>query len=181
MTVSIATPPKARPWKKGKRVPFEQSKCGGCVALCCRYFALEIDAPTKPSDFEDMRWFILHDKVEIFTEGRSWYVQVFNRCRWLGEDNLCTNYDKRPEICRTYENDWCDRDELEGSTGGNDKAFRTLEELEAYRDVWVKRWEAKRRKARQAAARRAARTRKRNARKASDTPARAKNKKKKRG
>lgn len=35
--------------------PFEDSKCGLCTALCCQYFALEIDAPDEPSDFENLR------------------------------------------------------------------------------------------------------------------------------
>src|SRR4029453_15484817 len=35
---------------------FARSKCGSCIALCCRYLALEVDRPTTPRDFDDLRW-----------------------------------------------------------------------------------------------------------------------------
>jgi hypothetical protein len=146
-------------------LPFAQTKCGGCIALCCRYFAIEVDAPTEPKDFDDLKWYLLHDKVELFTEGRSWYVQVFNRCTNLGTDNRCMDYENRPSICREYENDWCDRDELDDRNDPDgDLSFRTVPELEAYKARWVKRWEARRRRARREAARKAAATRQRRAR-----------------
>ena len=114
-------------------VPFAETKCGGCIALCCRYFAIEVEAPTEPKDFDDLKWYMLHDKVELFTEGRSWYVQVFNKCTNLGVNNECTDYENRPGICREYENDFCDRDEVEGKNEpDSDLTFRTVPELEAY-------------------------------------------------
>jgi Fe-S-cluster containining protein len=149
---------------RGRELPFAQSKCGGCIALCCRYFAIEVDAPTEPKDFDDLRWYMLHDKVELFTEGRSWYVQVFNKCTNLGPDNQCMDYENRPGICREYENDFCDRDELDGKNDpDSDLTFRTVPELEAYKAKWMKRYEARRRKARRAAALKGAATRRRRA------------------
>jgi hypothetical protein len=154
--------------KRGRRarpaLPFAQTKCGGCIALCCRYFAIEVDAPTEPKDFDDLKWYLLHDKVELFTEGRSWYVQVFNKCTNLGVNNECTDYENRPGICREYENDFCDRDEVDGKDDPDDDlTFRTVPELDAYKAKWVKRWEARRKQARRAAARKGAATRRRNA------------------
>lgn len=149
--------------KKKAPVPFEQTKCGGCIALCCRYFALEIDKPVEPSDFEDLRWYMLHQNVEIFVEDRAWYVQMFNKCNMLGDDNKCTIYEIRPKICRDYSDDYCDKDELEGGDGVSELTFHTVDELEAYRDKWVKRYEARKRRERSEAARRSAATRKRNA------------------
>ncbi|MHC5211220.1 MAG: YkgJ family cysteine cluster protein [Planctomycetota bacterium] len=166
--VSLNGKAKPRSAKRSRRAkpepPFAETKCGGCIALCCRYFAIEVDAPTEPKDFDDLKWYILHDKVELFTEGRSWYVQVFNKCTNLGLNNECLDYENRPGICREYENDFCDRDEVDGKAEpDNDLTFRTVPELEAYKVKWVKRWEAKRRKARRASALKAAATRKRNA------------------
>jgi hypothetical protein len=147
-------------------LPFMQTKCGGCIALCCRYFAIEVDAPTEPKDFDDLKWYLLHDKVELFTEGRSWYVQVFNKCTNLGENNQCMDYENRPGICREYESDWCDKDEVVGSNDSDaDMTFRTVPELDAYKAGWVKRYDAKRRKARRAAALKGAATRRKQARK----------------
>jgi Fe-S-cluster containining protein len=31
------------------------------------------------------------------------YHQLNGRCGYLGEDNLCTAYDKRPDVCRRFE------------------------------------------------------------------------------
>lgn len=149
-----------RPFVKGKRAPLEQSKCGTCIALCCRYIAFEVDGPTEPRDFDLLRWFLLHENTQLFVEGRTWFLQVFTRCRALGPDYRCTIYDTRPSICREYENDGCDRDEAD-KVAEIDLLFRSPEELETWRLKWMKRWEAKQRKKRREAARKGARTRRR--------------------
>ena len=153
----------ARPYRTGRGVPDGQGKCGTCIALCCRYVAVEVDAPTEPKDFDLLRWFLLHEGLQLFVDGRAWFLQIFARCRALGSDNRCTIYETRPAICREYEADGCDRDEAEGGVK-MDRIFRSVEELEAYRGPWMKRWEARRRKQRRAAALRGARTRRRRAR-----------------
>ena len=161
-------PPGARRSKAGPS--FAQSKCGGCIALCCRYFALEIDKPEHPKDFDDLRWYLLHDRTAIFTEGRSWFVQIFNKCSWLGDDGRCQGYEQRPSICREYENDWCDYDETRGgdkSKPDPDLTFHTVAELEAYRDRWVARWKVKDKKRRREAALRGVRARRRRRRSSS--------------
>ena len=84
------------------------SLCDQCVALCCRYFAFSIDTPTTKRDFEDLRWYILHDDTIIFVEDGEWYVQVNRKCRELLPDNRCGIYENRPTICRGYKTDACD-------------------------------------------------------------------------
>jgi Fe-S-cluster containining protein len=141
MTITAEAPP----------VPFKDTKCGGCTALCCRYFALEIDTPDEPDDFENLRWYLIHEDVNLFIDEGDWYLQIFRKCTWLGEDNACTRYEDRPSICREYSDDWCD---LDGANDG-DVTFRTIEELEAYRDKWVADYEAKEKKKRKKKARKA--------------------------
>ena len=153
----------ARPYRTGRGVPDGLGKCDTCIALCCRYVAVEVDAPTEPKDFDLLRWFLLHEGLQLFVDGRAWFLQIFARCRALGADNRCTIYETRPAICREYEADGCDRDEAE-KTSKMDRIFRSVEELEAYRGPWMKRWEARRRKQRRAAALQGARTRRRRAR-----------------
>ncbi|HEX5011774.1 MAG TPA: YkgJ family cysteine cluster protein [Planctomycetota bacterium] len=153
----------ARPYRTGRGVPEGQGKCDTCIGLCCRYVAVEVDAPTEPKDFDLLRWFLLHEGLQLFVDGRAWFLQVFVRCKALAPDNRCSIYATRPEICREYEADGCDRDEAEGRIK-MDRIFRSVEELEAWRVPWMKRWEARRRKQRRAAALRGARTRKRRAR-----------------
>lgn len=131
---------------------FEDGKCGKCTALCCNYYALEIDAPDEPEDFENLRWYIIHEDSELFIDGDDWYLQINRKCQWL-DGNRCGNYENRPTICAEYSNEECDYDGIEA-----DETFRTIEELEAYRDEWVADYE-KRQKKRKAAARKSWQTR----------------------
>ena len=107
----------ARPYGRSERkgdfvklpiLPGVQSLCDQCVALCCRYFAFEIDKPDTRRDFEDMRWYILHGDTIIFVEAGRWYVQVNRPCKALLPDNRCGVYENRPTICREYTTKNCD-------------------------------------------------------------------------
>jgi Fe-S-cluster containining protein len=120
--------------------PFANTKCGGCTALCCSYFALEIDTPDEPEDFENLRWYIIHEDVQIFVDDGDWYLQINRKCSWL-DGNKCGNYENRPQICRDYSDTLCD---LDGPQ--SDHTFHNIEELEAYRDTWVAEFEEKKRK-----------------------------------
>ncbi len=87
--------------------------CSHCPAKCCRYFALPIEDPTEWEDFEYIRWYLLHEHATVFTEEDTWYLLVHTKCRHLGDDNRCTQYETRPQICRDYttknceyEDDW---------------------------------------------------------------------------
>ena len=40
--------------------------CHDCTAKCCKYFALEIDAPTKAKDHDNIRWYLLHEHIVVY-------------------------------------------------------------------------------------------------------------------
>ncbi len=80
----------------------EMPPCESCTALCCRYFALEIDAPGSADELEDIRWYLLHEGAWVWSDDGKWYLQVDRRCRFLGDDDRCTIYEARPRICREY-------------------------------------------------------------------------------
>ena len=82
--------------------------CDQCAALCCRYFALPIDNPTTRKDFDNVRWYLLHENVTIFVEKSQWYLGVAARCKKLQSDNRCGIYLTRPSVCRAYSTDNCD-------------------------------------------------------------------------
>jgi len=82
--------------------------CDHCVALCCRYFAFSIDKPKTQRDFEDLRWYMLHEDTILFVEDGQWYIQINRRCRELRPDNRCGIYEHRPAICRGYQAGGCD-------------------------------------------------------------------------
>jgi Fe-S-cluster containining protein len=103
----------ALPKLRRKNVPKDAVLCDYCTAKCCRYFALPIDGPEEFSDFEFIRWYLLHERATIFKEGDNWYLLVHTTCRHLQEDNRCGIYETRPQICRDYttkdcefEDDW---------------------------------------------------------------------------
>lgn len=82
--------------------------CEHCTAACCRYLAIPLDEPTTARDYDDMRWYIMHEGVSIFVEEDEWYFQVQTKCKHLGVDNRCMVYETRPEICEEYKADGCD-------------------------------------------------------------------------
>jgi len=72
--------------------------CEGCPALCCKYIAVEFDAPTDKEDFHHVRWFLMHEnvKVQIDDEGK-WYVEFGTRCKNLNDKNLCNIHELAPK------------------------------------------------------------------------------------
>jgi Fe-S-cluster containining protein len=83
--------------------------CDKCTGLCCRYFALPIDTPSDPEDYDDIRWYLCHEDITVFVEDGDWYININNKCRHLREkDYKCDIYNKRPRICRGYNHKDCD-------------------------------------------------------------------------
>ncbi|MGD2109966.1 MAG: YkgJ family cysteine cluster protein [Phycisphaerae bacterium] len=103
--------------------------CEHCAAACCRYLALPIDKPTTKRDFDDIRWYLMHEGVSVFVEDGDWYVQYQTRCKNLGSDNRCTIYETRPEICAEYEPNGCD---YQGGDYGYDHLFTHAKQIEAF-------------------------------------------------
>lgn len=82
--------------------------CEHCTAACCRYIALPLDTPGKKRDFDDIRWFLMHENVSVFVEDGDWYISFVTNCRHLQPDNRCGVYHTRPQICRDYSTSNCD-------------------------------------------------------------------------
>ena len=105
--------------------------CAHCPAKCCKYFALPIETPTTWSEFEYLRWFLLHDRAAIFIEEGTWYLLVYTRCKHLGEDNLCGIYPTRPKVCRDYSTTKCEYED----DWIYDHYFETSEQVEEYAEA----------------------------------------------
>ncbi|MDB4671361.1 YkgJ family cysteine cluster protein [Pirellulaceae bacterium] len=105
--------------------------CDYCTAKCCKYFALPIDTPTTRRDFEFMRWYLLHDRASIFTDGGTWYLLVHTTCKHLMEDQRCGIYETRPEICREYTTDECEYED----SWTYERYFETPEQIKEYADA----------------------------------------------
>ncbi len=107
----------------------DSDKCSQCTAKCCHYIALEIDTPEIKDDYENIIWYLLHEKISVFIENGDWYLLVENKCEYLRSDYKCGIYEERPLICRRHSTEDC---EFEGDEGSYDHIFRTPDELRAY-------------------------------------------------
>jgi len=117
--------------------------CDSCAALCCRYFALPIDNPESKKDFDNIRWYLVHENVVVFVEKKQWYIGIMNRCKNLQTDNRCGIYETRPAICRSYSTDNCD---YHGGDYGYERLFTSAEGLWTYALEVLREERAKQRK-----------------------------------
>jgi len=118
--------------------------CQKCGAKCCRYVALEIDKPKKKSDFQNIRWYVAHSGVWVYVDDGEWHLAFDAVCDHLDENNRCTIYDERPDICRQYSGDTCE------GTGdlSHQHEFHTVEEVEEYLKTRKKKKKKRRKKKR---------------------------------
>lgn len=103
--------------------------CEHCVAYCCRYIALPIDRPTTRKDFDDIRWYLLHEGISVFVEDGEWYISMETVCRHLRPDYRCGIYEQRPRICREYSTSGCD---YHSGDYGWEQHFTCPEHLDEY-------------------------------------------------
>ncbi len=130
---------------KTKKTKKKSSPCIQCDALCCRYIAVEIDEPTTKQDFDNIRWYLLHKKVQVFTShDDDWYIETVTDCEWLGEDHRCLHYEDRPRLCRDHGSD---EDILcEHVDSPYKLLFKNIESFEAYLDEKGINWRFKKKK-----------------------------------
>ena len=103
--------------------------CEHCTAACCRYIALPIENPDTSADFDDIRWYLLHENISVFVEDDEWYISVATPCRHLQADHRCGIYETRPQICRKYTTENCD---YHSGDYGWEQHFTCPEHLDEY-------------------------------------------------
>lgn len=103
--------------------------CEHCTAMCCRYIALPIETPEERADFDDVRWYLLHENVSVFVEKGEWYIHFATDCRHLLPDHRCGIYETRPRICRKYDTINCD---YHSGEYGWDHHFMSPDHLDEY-------------------------------------------------
>ncbi|MDO4551046.1 MAG: YkgJ family cysteine cluster protein [Planctomycetia bacterium] len=114
-------------------LPADANLCEYCSGKCCRYFALPLDPPVDWEDFDHIRWYILHEYASVFTENDDWFLLVHTKCKNLDENNLCTGYETRPNICRAYTTQRCEYDD----DWVYDRYFETPEQVEEYAEAYL--------------------------------------------
>lgn len=117
-----------------------ENKCGFCTnTICCTYITQLIDTPRKKSEFEHLLWQVSHKNIEIYKDEDGWYLLIAGHCEHLQTDGRCGIYETRPEICRSYTNDYCEFDAAPSE--GFDLYFRNYDELLSYCKNRFKKWE----------------------------------------
>jgi len=110
--------------------PLPSLACERCTALCCRYVAVEIDAPDEERDFENIRWYVSHENVQVYQDDRGdWYIQFLTPCRNLGPGNRCLIHPGHYLICKEYEDRKC---EFSLGQGGERHVFRCAADVDRY-------------------------------------------------
>ncbi len=111
--------------------------CDGCDGMCCKYVAIELDAPEEIDDFDKLKWYVCHKNVNVFVnDDNEWFVEFLTDCEYLGENGWCQNYEKRSQVCRDYSQEEC----LFHNNDYEEKySFKHQEDLEKYiEDVFNK-------------------------------------------
>jgi Fe-S-cluster containining protein len=106
---------------------------------------LEIDAPQTRQQYDDIRWYLVHQNVFVFIEKKKWYLGIYSRCKHLQADNRCGIYETRPRICRQYSTENCD---YHGGEYDWEVLFSSAEQLWEYAEEQLAAKSAKLRRAR---------------------------------
>ena len=117
----------------------EIGKCDLCTnSKCCTYVTQQIDTPRSKYDFEILLWQVSHDGVGAYKDDDGWFVMFDARCQHLLPDGRCNIYEKRPTICRSHSNDYCEYDAP--AEDGFDLYFPDYDALLQYCRKRFKRW-----------------------------------------
>ncbi len=117
-----------------------ENKCSFCTnSTCCSYFTQQIDTPTKKYDFDHMLWQISHRDVQFYKDDDGWFLLINNKCTHLGERGVCAIYEDRPQVCRDYDNEWCEYDS--SAEEGFELFFEDYDSLLSYCKKFFKNWD----------------------------------------
>jgi len=87
--------------------PNDRDPCRDC-GHCCRYVTVKLATPRGRLDFDEIRWFLLHENVFVFIDDDGWHVEFHTACRHL-DGWRCGAYESRPRVCSDYTVDQCER------------------------------------------------------------------------
>ena len=93
-----------------------EKTCEGCGGKCCRYVAIEIDCPEDLEDFENIKWYVIHENVQVYIEeDGTWNVEFLTPCKYVRGDGRCSIHEDfvenpehiRPDICKEFSTENC--------------------------------------------------------------------------
>ena len=115
-------------------------KCSKCSrSICCNSINQKIPTPKSKEDFDHLLWQVSHENINIFKDADGWFLHISTRCEHLGEAGVCGIYETRPQVCREYNNDFCEFDESIDSA--SDLFFSNYQNLDNYCRKRFKKWD----------------------------------------
>ena len=88
-----------------------ENKCSFCKgSKCCTYVTQQIETPRSMKDFDFILWQLSHRDMQLYKDEDGWFLLFNQLCRHLQPGGRCGIYDRRPRICREYDNDFCEYD-----------------------------------------------------------------------
>ena len=85
--------------------PIHCVQCG----RCCTYVAVGVNPPRTLRFATDVLWYLYHPSVSVHMDADGhWSVVFESRCRNLDDDLHCAVYEKRPHICRGFDETGCE-------------------------------------------------------------------------
>jgi len=109
--------------------PEENKKLCNWCTLCCNHLSFVIAIPDNKKKLEKIIRYLLHGAIVFIDNDDEWVAEVGIKCKALNEKWECSIYDTRPEICRDY---WQDECEKHGEWEYYKILFRTVDEFKKY-------------------------------------------------
>jgi len=118
-TKKIAITGKAEPKPKkanAKKVVLDpEHECSSCDT-CCTYLNIVADRPSDEDDVNELLWYINHKNCDInHDEDGGWSILFKAKCELLGQNGLCSIYERRPTVCKTFSSNVCHGDDFQKS------------------------------------------------------------------
>ncbi len=115
-------------------------KCGKCKkSICCNSINQKIPTPRSKEDFDHLLWQVSHENINIFKDADGWFLHIKAHCDHLLPGGVCGIYEKRPWVCREYENDFCEYDE--SIDQASEHFFANYQQLMKYCRKRFKKWD----------------------------------------
>lgn len=105
--------------------------CDICGGKCCKYVSVQIDTPVEKDEWDNIRWYLLHENVRVFIDhDMDWFIEFLTPCTAQLPDNRCGCYETRPAICRSHGQQ--EDVNCEYYADPYHRLFETVEQLELY-------------------------------------------------
>jgi len=96
--------------------------CSGCPSICCKYVCVEIDKPEDKEDFHNIRWYLMHENVQLWIDHEgAWMLEFKTPCKNLDKEDFCRIHKgypknkgkspekyKEPKVCKDMSSKECE-------------------------------------------------------------------------